>query len=353
MPIPFPLQVFAGIFGYIADKELVDRRNLLAGAVVLWSLATAAAGLAQNLTQLVLLRSLVGVGEAAYSTIAPPMISDFFPLVDRNIAYGIYFLAIPVGGALGFAIGSVLGGHYGWRVAFLGVGLPGVFAAVSVLLVNNPVLGINDPKKPRQSSAGSECTITASPLIQSSNPVDEVTPDTSTSYSSTEEMLTSVGKGEMESYEQEDTSDWTRLWNDIGIIMKNKYFLCCLCGSTANNFALGGLADWFPAYMVRYTTATIAEAGIIVGAATVLGGIGGNLLGAKSCQYFEKKKLHNSYLIVSAAYTLPAAGFLLLLFNLSDDVAMAVTFLFLAEICVWLVSRCMCVLSYVRRYLIF
>lgn len=150
----FVYMICAGIFGYIADKNVWDRRYILAAAVVLWSLATALAGLAQNLTQLVLLRSLVGVGEAAYSTIAPPMISDFFPHADRNIAYAIYFLAIPVGGALGFAIGSVLGGQFGWRVAFLGVGLPGVAAAVCVLLINNPVVGINDIEKIVQPNDG-------------------------------------------------------------------------------------------------------------------------------------------------------------------------------------------------------
>lgn len=149
----FVYMIFAGIFGYVADKDFVDRRYILAGSVVLWSLATALAGLAQNLTQLVLFRSLVGVGEAAYSTIAPPMLSDYFPHADRNIAYAIYYLAIPVGGALGFAIGSVLGGSFGWRVAFLGVGLPGVAAAACVLLINNPVVGINDPDKIRSGGA--------------------------------------------------------------------------------------------------------------------------------------------------------------------------------------------------------
>jgi MFS family permease len=65
--------------------------------VAFWSLATALAGFAQNLTQLVLLRSLVGVGEAAYGTIAPPFISDFFPPHERNIAFGFFYLAIPMG----------------------------------------------------------------------------------------------------------------------------------------------------------------------------------------------------------------------------------------------------------------
>jgi MFS family permease len=144
----FLYMIFAVVFGWIGDRRLADRRYILAGAILFWSLATALAGLAQNLAQLVILRSLVGVGEAAYSTIAPPMLSDFYPHKDRNIAFGIYYLAIPVGGALGFAIGSLLGGAFGWRVAFLGVGMPGILMSVLILLVNDPSCGINDaPQK--------------------------------------------------------------------------------------------------------------------------------------------------------------------------------------------------------------
>jgi MFS family permease len=56
--------ISATFFGFLADKQIVDRRYVLCGAIIFWSLATACAGLAQNLEQLVVLRSLVGVGEA-------------------------------------------------------------------------------------------------------------------------------------------------------------------------------------------------------------------------------------------------------------------------------------------------
>ena len=89
---------FAPMFGMLNDKKLVDRRYLICGAIVFWSLATSLAGFAQNLTALVLIRSLVGVGEAAYTTIAPPMLFDFYPYQERAIIMGIYFLAVPIGG---------------------------------------------------------------------------------------------------------------------------------------------------------------------------------------------------------------------------------------------------------------
>ena len=74
---------------------------------------------------LIIFRSLVGVGEAAYGTISPPLISDFYPIKDRNVAYGIFYLAIPVGGALGYGIGASVGEAVSWRAAFFICGLPG------------------------------------------------------------------------------------------------------------------------------------------------------------------------------------------------------------------------------------
>lgn len=97
---------FAVFFGVLSDKQIVDRRYILFFAVAFWSIATSLAGLSHNLVSLVLIRSLVGVGEAAYGTIAPPLLSDFYPPIDRNVMYGVYYLAIPLGGALGFGIGK-------------------------------------------------------------------------------------------------------------------------------------------------------------------------------------------------------------------------------------------------------
>lgn len=71
----------------------MDRRLILAGGIAFWSLATALAGFAQDLTQLILFRSLVGVGEAAFATIASPMIADFYPGSQRNRAYTIFGLS--------------------------------------------------------------------------------------------------------------------------------------------------------------------------------------------------------------------------------------------------------------------
>lgn len=90
----FVYMVFAVIFGQLADKEFVDRRTVLMGAVIFWSLATGLAGLSQNIGQLVFFRALVGVGEAAYATIVPAWLADFYPPKDRNMVYLVFGMVV-------------------------------------------------------------------------------------------------------------------------------------------------------------------------------------------------------------------------------------------------------------------
>ena len=117
--------IFSPFFGWISDRRLIGRRPLLTAAIVFWSAATSLAALSNNLASLVGLRSLVGVGEAAYVVIATPMIADFFPSKERNVALGVFCAAVPLGAALGYALGGSLGHAFGWRAAFLFCGIPG------------------------------------------------------------------------------------------------------------------------------------------------------------------------------------------------------------------------------------
>lgn len=290
--------IFAIFFGTVHDKKLFDRRFLLCGAIIFWSAATALAGLSTNLVQLIALRSLVGVGEAAYGTIAPPMLSDFFQEHERNVVYAVYYLAIPVGAALGYGIGAVLGGAYGWREAFYGVGIPGLVIALSVLSVNDPTYGINDPK------------------------LALVAGERGARKRSWEEWLAEA---------KVELSLWL---SDCQEVMTNKPFLVALAGQVANNFGLGGLADWVSAFLIRYDGASVTSAGLIAGAATIVGGIVGNIIGAKVADYY-RPKLKNAYFLVPALFTLPATVFILLVINVTNSLGAAIIFLFLGNILVW------------------
>lgn len=124
-----------------ADRS--NRRNLIALALAIWSGMTALSGFAQNFWHLLLARIGVGVGEAGCSPPAHSMIADYYPAEKRSTALGIYSLGIPVGILFGFFVGGHINEMFGWRVAFLIVGVPGLVLALLVRFsVREPVRGM-------------------------------------------------------------------------------------------------------------------------------------------------------------------------------------------------------------------
>ncbi len=122
-----------------ADRPSTNRVGLIAGALVIWSGMTALCGQAQNFVQLLLARIGVGVGEAGCTPAAHSLIADMAPPEKRASAMAFYALGIPIGTLLGMLIGGTLADAYGWRTAFVVVGLPGILlAGVVVLLLRDP-----------------------------------------------------------------------------------------------------------------------------------------------------------------------------------------------------------------------
>src|SRR5438105_6084644 len=143
--------VTSPVFGVLGDR--LARPRLMAAGVVAWSVATAAAGITRNLVQLLMARAGVGVGEAAYATISPALLSDYFPRAERGRAFAIFYVAIPVGAASGFLLGGALERAFGWRVAFYAVGLPGVVLALTAARLRDPVRGAAEEEpSPRSAS---------------------------------------------------------------------------------------------------------------------------------------------------------------------------------------------------------
>ena len=122
---------FAGIpIARWADRG--SRKNIIAISILIWSLMTAFTGSARSFAMLLLARIGVGIGEAGCSPPAHSLISDYFPPERRATALSVYALGIPLGGALGTLIGGWVGAYFGWRMAFVAVGLPGVALSVIV-----------------------------------------------------------------------------------------------------------------------------------------------------------------------------------------------------------------------------
>jgi len=152
--------VFYGLLGlpvgWLADR--CDRRSLIAAAVGIWSLFTAACGLAGGFGSLFLARVGVGIGEAGGSPPSQSIVADYFEPERRARAYGLLYLYIPCGFVVGYLTGGALDDLVGWRAAFLIVGLPGVVLALLVRCT------LREP--PRGHTEGSRDTESPPPLAE-------------------------------------------------------------------------------------------------------------------------------------------------------------------------------------------
>jgi MFS family permease len=237
--------VASPLFGALAEKY--NRRALVAFGVAAWSLATAAAALSQGFTSLLLARAAVGIGEAAYATLAPAILADFYPPERRNKVFTLFYVATPVGSAIGFVLGGFLGEHLGWRAAFLAVGLPGLLVALLALAMKDPVRGAFDEVAPQPVS-------------------------------------------------------WPQA---IRALSKNRVFLFTVAGYTAVTFATGGIADWFPTFLSRVRGMPMAQADLAIGLSAVLGGILGTMWGGAAADRLSKVTKHG-YLALSGLAMGPA-----------------------------------------------
>jgi MFS family permease len=137
------LYAFVGVpLGRLADKR--PRKGILSAGVFVWSLMTAASGVATNFWQIFVLRLGVGVGEASCAPAATSLIGDLFPASKRAKALSIFMLGLPVGVALSFAVSGVVARQYGWRAAFLIAGIPGILCAIAALLIKEPRRGATE-----------------------------------------------------------------------------------------------------------------------------------------------------------------------------------------------------------------
>src|SRR2546427_7954808 len=126
----------APLFGLLGDTR--SRNRLLSMGVAIWSLATALAGFARNYAGLFAARAAVGIGEAAYGTISPALLPDYFPRQQRGRVFAIFFAAIPIGSALGYIVGGLVDRYFGWRQAFFVAGIPGLILAALALRLYDP-----------------------------------------------------------------------------------------------------------------------------------------------------------------------------------------------------------------------
>ena len=125
--------------GFLADR--FSRKAIIAIGILFWSVATFAGGLATGFMVLLIARSFVGLGEAAYAPAAQSMISGAFPQERRASAQAIFASGMLLGGACGFAVGGIVEPRYGWQMALFVVALAGIVPALALIWVQEPPRG--------------------------------------------------------------------------------------------------------------------------------------------------------------------------------------------------------------------
>jgi len=214
-------------FGYGADRWI--RRNLIAFGLVVWSIATAASGMATGFGSLIAARFFTGIGEASLYPCAMSLIAQRFPALSRGRAMGIFGAAAAVGGGLGIAAGGALSTALGWRSVFTIYGIGGLF--LLPLLLSVPEERRPAPKGEDADTLGAMGRLISDPRL----------------------LLT-----------------WT---------------------SGALMIASGiGYAFWMPTYLVRYRGFDVSTAALLMGAAQLVGGLGGALLGGVLADRRRRKR---------------------------------------------------------------
>jgi MFS transporter, Spinster family, sphingosine-1-phosphate transporter len=140
----------APALGWLADR--FSRWVIIGIAVIVWTLATAASGLATSIAVLFVARIFVGIGEGAYGPAAPPIISESFPITARGTMLAIFFAAGPAGSAVGYILGGLLNAHMGWRSAFYIASGPGLLLGLLCFLRKDSRTKTSSEEKPEKTS---------------------------------------------------------------------------------------------------------------------------------------------------------------------------------------------------------
>ncbi|MEO8726324.1 MAG: MFS transporter [Acidobacteriaceae bacterium] len=243
--------VASPLTGWIADHY--SRRNLIITGAMIWSAATLLTALTHTYTELLIRHIVVGIGEATFVAIAPAYIADLFPQERRGRILSLFYLAIPVGAALGYIIGGQLGTRYGWRSPFYVCAVPGMIIALLLFFLKEPPRGVFD-------------TIAPSP-----------------------ERV------------------------KLSRLLKNSAFLTATLGMAMYTFAIGGMSVWMPTYLYRSRGIPLSRATLIFGAIAVATGIAGTAVGGWLGDAWLKRD-HRAYYLLSGWSMLACCPFAVLVF---------------------------------------
>lgn len=231
---------YAPIVGFFADRH--PRQYWIASSALIWSGATFLSGFVQNYTSLLTTRSFIGIGEGGFTTIAQPFLAEQYPKNKRATILSYFGLALPAGSALGYLLGAVIGASWGWRVAFMMVGVPGFLLGLLTFfhIKDREHRHLEKRKKPGLSQ--------------------------------------------------------------YFTLLKNTPFLLLCLGHAMQTFTLGGLSAWMPTYFHRFFDLGIAQAGTLFGIMVILAGALGTFIGGKLSDKFLQKTNSAHFIVILASF---------------------------------------------------
>lgn len=235
----------APLTGWMGDR--FRRKPLIVAGALLWSALTLTTGLVHSYRELYVRHALVGIGEASFGIFAPALIADYFPETARNRVLSWFYIAIPVGAALGYAIGGVLGGHYGWRVPFYVSAIPGALIALCILFF------MREPER-----------------------------------GATEKVAAPTNRA-------------TFAGMFVGLF-KNPAYLTATFGMVLLTFSMGGISVYMPTFLHRFAGYSVSKAGLVMGASLALCGLVATGVGGWLAQRWLQR--NNGALYLLSAWSL-------------------------------------------------
>ena len=232
--------------------RLADRNNrvsIMAVSLLVWSAFTGLTGLARTFVHLLIARIGVAVGEAGCNPAAYSLIGDYFEARRRATALSIFQMGGYIGSFLGLLLGGWIGHTYGWRVAFLLVGLPGIAIALLMKLTLRELpRGFSDPVR----------------AVVEPPPV----------------------------------------WRVVSALLAKTSFLHLAFAAALHNFAVYGVGNWYAAFLMRSHGMNVARAGTVLAIVTVAGGAAGTYFGGMLSDRFAARRHDSRYYLWVPAVSL-------------------------------------------------
>jgi multidrug resistance protein len=264
---------------------------IIAGAMV-WSVATLLTAVTTNFNELLIRHTIVGIGEASFVILSPTFVADMFPEDKRGRVMGIFYLAIPVGSALGYLLGGVMGPKFGWRAPFyVGAG-PGVLLALLLFFIPEPRLGLFDAP-------------------------DRVP-----------ERILFRPKGGLTGVASYLWKIVRRVFDTLKSLACNPAFMTASFGMAMMTFALGGLQVWMPTFLHRARGFSLRDANLLFGISVGLNGLLASPAGGWISDRLLRRTRSAHYLVSAASLGVGIPAMWVALFSTGK---LMVTGIFVAE----------------------